>query len=324
MSSEPVATREGEASSRWEAPVAGGLAALLFSTFLAVPLVGAAGLPFAAVPVVRLTHRRGGIAALLATGLAAAVFFGVALVAGSVRGAAGLAASAAAAIGLPALFATRVRHGGDSSTAYVALALAGGMLLTAFLLLLPAFGEPPVETQLRSSFNAMVPAALDSYRRSGADAATLERARTTLAMARNFTVRYWAGLISACWVLAAAIGFYLGARAGRPAPSAEAARFDLLRLPPGAAAIFVASGAAFALLSGLGRTVAGDVLLALGALYFVGGLSIICHFARRWFRSWILRFGLYVLVAYFPMNLGVALLGLFDWYVNFRRRGEKA
>jgi hypothetical protein len=28
-------------------------------------------------------------------------------------------------------------------------------------------------------------------------------------------------------------------------------------------------------------------------------------------------------VAYFPMNLGVALLGLFDWYANFRRRGEK-
>jgi hypothetical protein len=30
--------------------------------------------------------------------------------------------------------------------------------------------------------------------------------------------------------------------------------------------------------------------------------------------------GVYTLVAYFPMNVGVALLGLFDWYVDFRRR----
>ena len=324
MSSEPVETRAGEALSRWETPVAGGLAALLFSTFLAVPLVGAVGLPFAAVPVVRLTHRRGGLAALVATGIAAAIFFGVALAAGGVRAAAGLALSAAAAIGLPALFAARVRSGTDPSAAYLALAFAGGALLTGFLLLLPALGEPSVESQLRSSFNAMVPAAIDSYRRSGADAATLERARSTLAMARNFTVRYWAGLVAGCWVLAAAVGFYLGARTARPAPSAGSARFDALRVPAFVAAAFVASGAVFALASGVARSAAGDVLIALAALYFVGGLSIICHFARRWFRSGILRFGMYVLVAYFPMNLGVALLGLFDWYVNFRRRGEKA
>jgi hypothetical protein len=75
------------------------------------------------------------------------------------------------------------------------------------------------------------------------------------------------------------------------------------------------------LLQGSARRIAGSVLLPLAALYFVAGLSIICHFARKWFRFWLLRVGLYTLVAYFPMNVGVALLGLFDWYVDFRRRG---
>jgi hypothetical protein len=88
--------------------------------------------------------------------------------------------------------------------------------------------------------------------------------------------------------------------------------------------VFVAAGAAFALLPGEGRRLAANLLLPLSALYFVAGLSIICHFARRWFRVRVLRAGLYALVAYPPMNVGVALLGLFDWYANFRHRGEEA
>ncbi|MBC8646391.1 MAG: hypothetical protein H7X85_04465 [Thermoanaerobaculia bacterium] len=76
---------------------------------------------------------------------------------------------------------------------------------------------------------------------------------------------------------------------------------------------------------GLAREVAGSLLLPLTALFFLVGLSIICHFARKWFRVKILRIGLYALLVYFfPMNLGVALLGLFDWYADFRRRGEGA
>jgi hypothetical protein len=55
-------------------------------------------------------------------------------------------------------------------------------------------------------------------------------------------------------------------------------------------------------------------------LFFVVGLSIICHFARKWFPVGFLRIGLYVLAAYF-LNVIVALLGLFDWFVDFRRRG---
>ena len=70
--------------------------------------------------------------------------------------------------------------------------------------------------------------------------------------------------------------------------------------------------------------IAGNALIPLAALYFLAGLSIICHFARKWFRAKILRVGLYGLALYFPINIGVGLLGLFDWYVDFRHRGEKA
>jgi hypothetical protein len=184
-------------------------------------------------------------------------------------------------------------------------------------------GHPPVGAELRAAFDAMMPAAVESYRRSQADAATIERVRSTLLAARELAATYWAGLAGACWILASAVAFYAGARSARPSPSAEAVRFEQLRLPPGLAFCFVASGAGFALAPAPARIVAGDLLIALAALYFVAGLSIICHFARRWFRFWLARVGLYFLALYFPMSLAVALLGLFDWYVNFRRRGEK-
>ena len=45
--------------------------------------------------------------------------------------------------------------------------------------------------------------------------------------------------------------------------------------------------------------IAGNLLIPLAALYFLAGLSIICHFARKWFRARILRVGLYGLAIYF-------------------------
>ncbi|HEY7114021.1 MAG TPA: DUF2232 domain-containing protein [Thermoanaerobaculia bacterium] len=319
----PAPPAGGGRIETFELPLAAGISALFFAVFLALPVAGALGYPLAAVPLVRVAHRRGLWSALLAAALSAAVLFGLAAASSGWRGAAAIAATAAFLSGLPALFAGQARRGVGPSRAYLGLAISGGLLLVGLLVGLPAAGEPPLSAELKSAFDAMIPSAIDSYRRGGADAASLERVRTTLLAAQDFTVRYWAGLAGACWVLGSGIAFYLGARAARPAPSAVEARFETLRIPAPFAAVFVAAGAAFALAGASARTAAGDILIALAALYFVGGLSIICHFARRWFRAWFLRLGLYILIAYFPMNVGVALLGLFDWYANFRRRGEK-
>ena len=95
-------------------------------------------------------------------------------------------------------------------------------------------------------------------------------------------------------------------------------------MPPAVVALFVAAGAGAVLAPSPAREIAGNALLPLAALYFLAGLSIICHFARKWFRAKILRVGLYGLALYFPINVGVGLLGLFDWYADFRHRGEKA
>jgi len=58
-------------------------------------------------------------------------------------------------------------------------------------------------------------------------------------------------------------------------------------------------------------------------LYFVAGLSIIAYFARRWFRTGVLRGATYVMASWFPFSAGTAVLGLFDWYFDFRERAEK-
>lgn len=309
---------------RWEIPLAAGLSALFFLAFLIVPLAGSLGVPFAAVPPVRVAHRRGTAAGLLAAGLASAVIVGLGLATGGSRGAVHVGLASALTAGLPVFFVSRLRRAADPSGAYLALAVSGALLLTGILFALPMAGERPVGSELSAAFDGMIPAAVESYRRANMEPEMVARVRTTLVAARDFAARYWAGLLGASWVLASALAFYVGARAARPAPSAEAVRFEGLRVAAPAAALFVSAGAVFAFLEGPARTAAGDLLLALAALYFVAGLSIICHFARKWVRTPVLRAALYALVAYFPMNVGVAILGLFDWYVNFRRRGEKA
>lgn len=299
------------------------LSALSFSLFLLLPLAGAIGLPLAGIPPVRLAHRRGLPAALLAAALAGA-FLAAAGMAASDPAALSRGAIAAGTAGLPAAFASLGRRMADPSRAYLGLCLAGGVALALLFLGGAAASGRSVGDDISREFDRMIPTALASYRRSGMDADAVTRVRATLEAAREFSRKYWPGLLGLLWVFSAGISFYGGARAARPAPSAEAARFERLRVPAAVAPLFVTAGAAFAGLGPAARPLAGSVLLPLAALYFVAGLSIICHFARRWFRVGLLRVGVYTLVAYFPMNVGVALLGLFDWYVDFRRRGAGA
>ena len=306
-----------------EIAVAAAFSAVAFGLFLALPLVGSIGLPLAGVPTVRLAHRRGGASAFVASALAGVIVAAVSLAAGD-SGGWPRGAFAAGVAFLPALFASFVRGHMDPSRAFLLLCAAGTLLLAGLFLGGAAASGRPVGEEIAREFDRMIPAAIESYTRSGMDAETVARVRTTLEKAREFSRSYWAGLLGLLWVLCAWISFYAGARAARPADSAEATRFEALRVPAVAAPLFVAAGAGSVFLGPDLRPIAGSVLLPLLALYFVAGLSIICHFARRWFRVRLLRVGLYTLVAYFPMNVGVALLGLFDWYVDFRRRGAGA
>jgi len=322
----PATERMPSPLGRFELPLAALAAAAVFSAFFVVPgfaVVGAVVLPLAAVPVVRLAHRQGLVAGMTACVLAAAVVLGIGWAGGGAGSGLGLAVAVLGLIALPTASVGFLRAGVDPSRCYVGLCLAGCALLVAGYAASANGAGSSVSTESAALVDQVINTQMESYARSGADAASVARARELLESVREITRNYIWGMFGVLWVIGGAIAFYVGAFAARPGATADAARFENLRVPAAGAALFVAAGAIFGLMPGEGRRLAGNLLLPLLALYFVAGLSIICHFFRRWFRSRFLRVGLYTLVAYFPpMNFGVALLGLFDWYVDFRRRGE--
>ena len=307
--------------SRFEIPVAGAASAALFAAFLALPLVGTLGVPLAAIPVVRMAHRRGVAAGAVSGLVASGIVLGLGWATGGGLGALAAALFAAAIVGLPTASVGFLRVGADPSRCYLGLCIAGAALIAGLAAVSAGAPGHSLESEVAAAFDRVTPSVTESYRRSGADADTVARVRETLETSRDLAKRYLWGLFGAMWIAGAAIAFYGGAAAARPGATADAARFESLRVPAAGAAAFAAAGAAFGLLPGEGRRIAGNLLIPLAALYFTAGLSIICHFFRRWFRFRLLRAVLYVLVSYVPLNVGVALLGLFDWYVDFRRRG---
>jgi len=323
--SQPPAIPEGDVPSggsgsrSLEAAFAGLSSALLFGLFLILPVAGSVALAFAAVPLVRHAHRRGIAGALAGCALAAGVLAGLGLAMGGPSSALSAALVALASTALPVLAAGAVRRGIAASHAWLLLAAVGFGILAGVLGPLESSGGAPLREEIGRAFDSISPAPVPK----GGDLEATATAAAMLARFKAFAQTYWLGLVGASWTLASAVSFYLGARAARPAPSAEATRFEELRVPAPVVALFAASGAAFALLKGPARVAAGNVLLPLLALYFLAGLSIICHFARKWFRARLLRAGLYALVVYFPLNVAVGLLGIFDWYADFRRRGAK-
>lgn len=316
---QPAAPARG--LGRFEIPVAGAASAALFAAFLALPLFGALGIPLAAVPIVRMAHRRGVAAGAVAGLLSAAIILGLGWATGGGASALALAFFATLVVGLPTASVGFLRAGADPSRCYLGLCIAGAALIAGLAAVSASSPGRSLESEVASAFDRVTPGVADSYRRSGADADTVARVKETLETSRELARRYLWGLFGAMWFLGAAVAFYGGAAAARPGATAEAARFETLRVPAAAAGLFALAGAAFGLLGGEGRRIAGNLLIPLAALYFLAGLSIICHFFRRWVRFGLLRAGLYVLVSYVPLNVGVALLGLFDWYVDFRRRG---
>jgi hypothetical protein len=311
-----------DTTGRFEVPLAALAAAGCFSAIFVIPIVGGLGVAFAAVPTVRLAHRRGFLAGALACSLAAAVVFGLTWAIGDLAESVAMTLLAGAVTLLPTASVAFLRAGSDPSRCYLGVILAGCAVLGALFAASASGPGPSLSAEAVASFDRMTPSVLDSYSKSGADAATVASVRAMLAGAKDLASRYLWGIFGALWVLGAAVAFYGGAYGGRPSITADAVQFGELRVPPLVAGLFVAGGAVFAVGTGEPRRIAGNVLLPLVALYFVAGLSIICHFLRRWVRARLLRAGLYVLAGYFPINVAVALLGLFDWYVDFRRRGE--
>jgi hypothetical protein len=323
-SSTPLREEAGprsEAINRGEVPLAAAMSIFLFLAFLVLPVAGLLTLPLAGVPMVRLTHRRGASSGFLGAALMIGALLGLGLATESRTEALRMALFGGTIAALPCAFAGMVRAGRNPSLSYLGLCLAGFAIFASAFLIGPGAGADRTAREIDRAFDEILPTAIPAARPE-LDLETQARVKATFAAAREFAKRYWLGLIGVGWIFGAAISLYTGAWAARPAESAERMRFETLRIPAWIAPAFVVLGAVFALAPASGSRLAGNLLWPLAALYFVGGLSIICHFARKWFRSRLLRVGLYALVVYVPINVGVALLGLFDWYADFRRRGE--
>jgi hypothetical protein len=324
MSDVPQPSERDGVSARTEVLLAAMLSAVAIGAVALFPLLVPAAVPLVAVPAVRVAHRHGGRAGWIvaAASAAAAVVLGAAASGGAGALAGGLVALPA--VGLPAAAAAAVRRGAGASAALLGLVAAGIACMGVALLASPRQTAEVTREVDRSFQQSVLPGTLERYRSAGMKTEEIEQARRILETLRVFFVKAWPGLLASLWVVGAAAAFYVGGRLARPAPSAEAVRFERLRLPPYCALLFVLSGAAAALVSGPVRVVAGNLLPSLAALFFLAGLSIICGFARRWFRVAALRAGLYLLAAYPPMCFAVTLLGLFDWYADFRKIGEGA
>jgi hypothetical protein len=304
-----------EISGRTELPLAVAISVFLFLAFLVVPMAGLLTLPMASVPMVRLVHRRGFGFGLIGVALTALALWIISAALEGSGEALRVALLGGIVVALPAFFAGAVRAGRDASLAYLGLCLAGFLIFGGSLLIGPGGGIEETARVIDRTFDEVLAAPAPGTR---------PEFQAWFAAAREFTKQYWFGLIGVGWFLGAALSFYTGAWAARPAPSAEQTRFESLRIPAFVAPLFVATGAAFALAPPYWARISANLLWPLTALYFVGGLSIICCFARRWFRSRLLRIGLYALVVYVPITAGTALLGLFDWYTDFRKRGQGA
>src|ERR1700682_1448415 len=220
--------------------------ALLFALFLLLPLAGSAALAFLGVPLVRLTHRRGLVPGVAASAVAAGILAGLGWTTGGAAAAAAAGVLALLSMGLPVLFAGAVRMGRSPSSAFLLLCAAGFLLLGAALLLRDASGAPSVAREIGAAFDGIAPSAPASPGKPGVDPETAARVAATFSRFKQLAQTYWVGLVGASWVLAAALAFYVGARAARPAPSAEITRFEALRVPAPVVALFAASGAGFA------------------------------------------------------------------------------
>jgi hypothetical protein len=302
-----------------EGLAAAGLSVLFFWGLRLLPLLGAAAIPAAALPLVRFACRRGFKPLLLPVILAAAASGAVAfsLVA---RGAAGAGPSplteslreVAVYVGMPvacAVAGAASRRTGPSG-AFLGLSLYGAAVIAAIWL-----GWPDAGREIVSGYDSMAKARMTEARQGGADAETLRAWQAILDSGRVLASRYAPGLLSVFWILLAAPSFFLGRRLARMPES-----FSDLRLPPLLAMLFVASGATVVAFHTAVRQAAADVLAPLLVLYFLCGLSIITHFARRYLRLRVLRAALYLAVSVAPFSAVTAGLGLFDWYFDFRRR----
>jgi hypothetical protein len=265
----------------------------------------------------------------LATGfLLPALVVPLALVFGALLAPAGAGAAGVLAlvlVSLPALaIFTAARDGRRRDRVLlVVFALTGIGGLAVLLGYTVATGRNP-GAALAARWASVVPELLANYRSGGWGDSYVATAARLFEFIRALIDEQIEGLVLALAVVHAALVTYGFARgAGLSDADWSEASFSQFRTPLLAAVLFVPAG----LLAAVGgdelRRPAVDVLLPLGALFFLRGLAIIRALLDRGRAGLIGRALVYMLVFQMPFPLLLALSGLFDEFVDVRTRLEK-
>jgi hypothetical protein len=192
--SPPAAQAPAAQRPLWLELVFAGIAgALFFSAFLVLPLAGTLALPLAAVPIVRVAHRRGRPAAAAAAASSAGLVLLITASTGPLSSGASGAVLALAITALPSFFAGSVRRGVDPSLAYLGLCAVGFLLACGFLLARPSETDQSMQREIDRAFDQWQKMSAEPGR-APTDAETAARLRASRDAARAFTKRCGFGL----------------------------------------------------------------------------------------------------------------------------------
>lgn len=307
---------------RWLWP---GLAAvasvLLFVAPWLVPFVGIAASVAAPLPVVWQYRQSGFQAGRLCLGLA---FLG-AWLAGFLMGLSGgwvyYLFYAALALGLGETLARRMPE-----TWALGLAAAAAV---ATLLMVALGGTLFSGNELGQAWQAYwsqeVDSALGLYGQSGLETGRAEDVRQVLLTTGRWLFHVSPGVLGAGALLMAwANLLLLRSIAARRDPQAPRQALELWKAPEPLVWVLILAGALIWAAEGFLFWAGVNVVLVLGVLYFFQGMAVMAYWLEKKNTPKLLRYGLYLIIAVEAfLAVGVALAGLFDLWLNFRRLGEE-
>ncbi len=203
---------------------------------------------------------------------------------------------------------------------WLSAALSGVGALGAILAVALVEGVDP-GVFLALKLDALRPELMDFYRNNGWTEETLAATGAAFDRMRDLVAWHLPGLVLAgCAIQAALLVYAFGRRAGLADAPLEPGSFATFRTPLAAAAAFIPAGALAALADGLAARAAVAILIPLGTLFFLRGMAIIRALLDRGRAGLLIRAPVYVLAVQMPIPVLVAIGGLLDEFLDFRRR----
>jgi uncharacterized protein YybS (DUF2232 family) len=184
-------------------------------------------------------------------------------------------------------------------------------------------GDGNLLQDLEREMHAAVTAALEQYGNSSPETQFL---RQSLELFVSTMVRLLPGIALSCALLVSWLNAMVALRF---------CRLHLLPLPPWGewsrwkapehlVWVLIISGFSFLLPGALLKTVAANILLIVGTVYFLQGLAIVAFYCEQWKLPRVLRailYGFFLLQQF--ATLGAVIVGLFDTWFDFRRLTRK-